>query len=254
MNEVGEYFASQVGQVLQSEDIPFEREVPIGGLEVDFLIRTPHGRLIVLEAETYGESLDDELKAYELSRYVQEATDADAVYVVLPVAPRKKKSPKVVSLQGLATQLRKEMVRRGGRDQEPAFPRQGGLSVFAAMPFANEFRDVYFVAMVGACDSLGLTCRRVDREKFAGDIAARVKRMIQQSDAVIADLTGSNPNVLFEVGFAQALGRPTIHVTSTPISDLPFDVQGWNTIRYVQGDTSSLKPELVSYLSAALGA
>ena len=37
--------------------------------------------------------------------------------------------------------------------------------------------------------------------------------MIKESDAVIADLSGAAPNVLYEAGFAHALDIETIHIS-----------------------------------------
>ncbi len=97
--------------------------------------------------------------------------------------------------------------------------------VFAAMPFSPEYDDAYFVAMVPAAESVRAVCSRVDQEEFEGDVVERIESDIRDSDAVIADLSEAKPNVLYETGFAHALGRPTIHISSTSLNDLPFDVR-----------------------------
>jgi hypothetical protein len=104
--------------------------------------------------------------------------------------------------------------------------------IFAAMPFTSTYDDVYFIAMVHAAAGVNAVCRRIDQEDFDGDIVERIKHMIGSSSAVIVDLSESKPNVLYETGFAHALGLPTVHICSTPIADLPFDVRNWNTLRY----------------------
>jgi hypothetical protein len=44
-------------------------------------------------------------------------------------------------------------------------------------------------------------------------------------------LTGRNPNVLYELGIAQTLGKPTILLTQD-ISDVPFDIKHLRIIQY----------------------
>ena len=61
---------------------------------------------------------------------------------------------------------------------------------------------------------------------------------LRRSSAVIADLSESKPNVLYEAGLAHALKRPSVHICSTPIADLPFDVRNWNTIFCRRGQTT----------------
>ncbi len=75
-------------------------------------------------------------------------------------------------------------------------------TIFAAMPFSGDYDDTYFVAMAHAAHSLGAVCRRIDREDFEGDIVEGIKKLIRESVAVIADLSESKPNVLYETGFA----------------------------------------------------
>jgi hypothetical protein len=124
--------------------------------------------------------------------------------------------------------------------------------IFAAMPLAEKYDDVYFVAMRYAADQIGAVCERIDNEEFAGDIIREIKDRIKRSIAVIGDLSESNPNVLYEVGYAQGLNIPTVHICSTPLSELPFDVKPWNTIRYNIGQTHLLKDKLVDRLKAVL--
>jgi hypothetical protein len=120
------------------------------------------------------------------------------------------------------------------------------------MPFAAEYDDVFFVAMVPAAQDLNATCIRVDQEEFVGDIPSRIKKDIKRSSAVIVDLSGAKPNVLYEAGFAHALGKPTVHICSTPVKDLPFDVSHDNTLVYSTGQTYKLKEKLLNRLKAVL--
>lgn len=47
--------------------------------------------------------------------------------------------------------------------------------------------------------------------------------------------------ILLIVGYAHAKNRPTVHICSTSLNRLPFDVKTWNTILYKKGQTHALK-------------
>ena len=51
---------------------------------------------------------------------------------------------------------------------------------------------------------------RIDEKSGPGVIFQDMQREIGQSDVVIAEITPANPNVFYELGYAQALGKPTI--------------------------------------------
>jgi hypothetical protein len=130
---------------------------------------------------------------------------------------------------------------------------EGAAKIIAAvMPFSEAFDDVYFVAMTHAAASVGTVCKRVGKEEFEGDIVQRIKQNIRDSIAVIADLSGAKSNVLYEVGFSHGIGKPTIHICSTPLEQLPFDVKTWNTISYSKGRTFALKEKLAQRLKEVL--
>lgn len=50
-------------------------------------------------------------------------------------------------------------------------------------------------------------------------------------EVCIADCTGKNPNVFYEIGIAHTLGRKCILITQT-MDDMPFDVQHYRVIPY----------------------
>jgi hypothetical protein len=72
---------------------------------------------------------------------------------------------------------------------------------------------------------LGFLCESVDQDVFTGDVLDRIKSQIEAASAVIAVLTGANPNVYLEVGYAWGKGQLTILLTDEG-EDLRFDVRG----------------------------
>ncbi len=101
--------------------------------------------------------------------------------------------------------------------------------IFVAMPFADAFSDLFEYGIQRPVRDLGFLCERMDQEVFTGDILERIKTQIETSTAIIAVLTGANPNVYLEVGYAWGKGRPTILVTE---DDPRFDLQGQRYLRY----------------------
>jgi hypothetical protein len=106
--------------------------------------------------------------------------------------------------------------------------------------------------MSGAAVSVGATCIRIDKEYFQGEIVQKLKQDIKDSIVMIADISGANPNVLYEVGFSHGIGKPTKHICSTPLKNLPFDVKTSKTISYKKGQTHALKGKLAKELKELL--
>jgi nucleoside 2-deoxyribosyltransferase len=108
--------------------------------------------------------------------------------------------------------------------------------------------------MTYASEKVNAACKRVDQEEFSGDIVSEIIRLIKQSDAVIIDLSEGKANVMYEAGYAHALEKPVVHICSTPLDDLPFDVRNWSTIPYAKGQTTKLQDTLAKRLDAVLTA
>jgi hypothetical protein len=120
---------------------------------------------------------------------------------------------------------------------------------FILMPFDDSFDDIYNLGIKESCNEVGSYCERVDEQIFHETILDRIYNQISKADIVIADMTGRNPNVFYEVGYAHALGKPTILLTQKA-DDIPFDLKHYTHIVY-NNKIGILKNELkkrVEYL------
>jgi hypothetical protein len=85
-------------------------------------------------------------------------------------------------------------------------------SVFVAMPFTDEFEDVYQFGIYAAVRRCGYVCEKVDESVFTGPIIEQIMEGIRNATFVVADLSLERPNVYLEVGYAWALKKPVVLV------------------------------------------
>jgi hypothetical protein len=114
-------------------------------------------------------------------------------------------------------------------------PRLGDVTVdpetvFVLMPFAKGLDDVFEVIREAA-DAAGLRSFRADAISSAGSIIDQIFESIAKSGLVVADLTGRNQNVMYELGLANAMGKDTV-LLSQEIDDVPFDVRSQRVLTY----------------------
>ena len=102
---------------------------------------------------------------------------------------------------------------------------------FVIMPFKDELRGVYDDAIKPAIESQSLKCYRQDEIAGSGSIVREIIECIAHAKLIVADLTGQNPNVFYELGIAHALFDKTIVITQE-VEDVPFDVKVYKTINY----------------------
>lgn len=114
--------------------------------------------------------------------------------------------------------------------------------VFVVMPFTKEFDDTYKLGIKPACVEAGTYCERLDEQIFEEGMLDRIYNQIAKADIVVADMSGHNANVFYEVGYAHALGKRVILVTREA-NDIPFDLKHRFHIVY-DGSISKLKDKL----------
>jgi hypothetical protein len=122
--------------------------------------------------------------------------------------------------------------------------------VFVLMPFSSAFDDIYRYGIKKACEDQGCYCERVDEQMFDGTILDRIYNQIAHADVVIADMTGRNPNVFYEAGYAHALNKRVILLTQNE-DDIPFDLKHYTHLVY-NGRIGDLASQLTSRVAWAL--
>jgi nucleoside 2-deoxyribosyltransferase len=85
-----------------------------------------------------------------------------------------------------------------------------------------------------------------------GDAVAATREHLRTCRAVVADLSTGEPDVLYELGLAHALGKPTVQICRTAYQDLPFMVRNRETLLYQAGRTHLLGQQLAVYLRGVL--
>jgi hypothetical protein len=130
--------------------------------------------------------------------------------------------------------------------------------VFIAMPFGDDktekehFNNVYN-AIKSSIESNGLTSYRIDDDHHIDRIDSKILSEIQNSRAVVVDLTCSNKkteppfgekggelkrcipnaNVYFEAGYAYALGKPVFYICNQKdFGNRAFDLATFNCLQY----------------------
>ena len=105
------------------------------------------------------------------------------------------------------------------------------MKAFVIMPFAPDFDEIYNLFIATTLTGAGFEVFRADTILSQRNILEDVVSSIVESDLIIADLTGSNANVYYELGLAHALGKRVLLLTQS-IEDLPFDLRSYRVISY----------------------
>ena len=88
------------------------------------------------------------------------------------------------------------------------------------------------------CESCGFEPVRVDQINDSDSITQTIIDKLLSSELVIADISGHNPNVFFEMGYRKCTDKPIIHLKKKGETiTIPFDV---NTVRTFEYDLTDL--------------
>jgi hypothetical protein len=128
------------------------------------------------------------------------------------------------------------------------------MECFVIMPFGNSQKDkdtteklddIYnnwikpTVEDIALPDNKKLTCHRGDKEHHPGDIIKHAINKLVNADIVIADLSGRNPNVFYELGVRHSAKNDTILISEN-IDDIPVDLQRLRAIAYDYKDANKI--------------
>ena len=138
---------------LREAGLKFVTGKAIGGLAPDFIVYAPDGRQFIVETRHWDfPGLTTE--ASRQAQLYQEAARVDGAFIVIPGLKRNLPAKGVVSAEGLVPAIQAELQNAKTRAR-PAETTQVERLIFAAMPFAPQYEDVFFVAMSYAAEQVG---------------------------------------------------------------------------------------------------
>ena len=147
--------------------------------------------------------------------------------------------------------------KRGERTKDDA------KTCFVVMPIRKEgtdehehFRALHDTVITPAMRELGYAVTRADDIDSSGSIARDMVVQLATADVVIADLTGVNANVFYELGIRHALrGQGTIMIVDVALSEVPFDLKPYRVIEFTSDlrGVEKLRHALVRFVKTIEG-
>ena len=130
---------------------------------------------------------------------------------------------------------------------------QPGDTVFVIMPYRDPFLHVYEAAIRPAIERAELISVISREDLGPGHVMERVEESIDASALCIADLTGNNLNVSYEIGMAHSKRKPVILITQGELDDIFFDIRHYRIVRYTADEAGleKLRDDLGRALSDA---
>lgn len=122
--------------------------------------------------------------------------------------------------------------------------------VFVIAPFNPQSVSVLETIRRAVVEA-GLVPVSADSTRPGAELTTSILDRIRQADLIIADISRQNPNVLYELGFAHAFGKPTILLFDIKSdSNLPADLTGFQYIGYDLENLRKLSESVKSELKA----
>jgi hypothetical protein len=246
----------QVEERLREGKWSYQKQQVIGDARPDFVVTTENGYQIVIEVKAWQLEPENMARAtHQVQRYKQLSRAAAALIITATsqtlISGLKGIVP-ISSFEQALTAIHQRLATRPSSPRKQRTVPSPKRKVFASMPFAAQYDDTFLVGIQPAALAVGAVAERVDYDGVAGNVVAQIRSLIKAAKVVVADLSGSRPNVLHEIGYAEALGKDVIQVCSTPLADLPFNVRNNQTISYSIGQTTKLRKRLESELSKVI--
>ena len=110
---------------------------------------------------------------------------------------------------------------------------------FVVMPFSQPWSDEAFTKLYQpGIQAAGFVASRGDSIVRVGDLSTNVWKSITQVGVIVADVSVPNPNVYYELGLADALGKPIL-LFKQASTTLPADLGGAHYYNYDLADLAS---------------
>jgi hypothetical protein len=127
--------------------------------------------------------------------------------------------------------------------------------VFVIMPFGPAWSGTVYAMIRRAAGGVGLSpeplVHRADEINRPGRITDQIVQAINEAEVIVADISGLNPNVMWELGYAHAMGKPVV-LMNQDVHASPFDIRDYRQVIYSSSPTDADEELLARSLRAAL--
>jgi hypothetical protein len=119
-------------------------------------------------------------------------------------------------------------------------------SCFVIMPFSETWSDnVYRNLIEPAVNEVNLKCIRGDEIERTGQLNSNIFKTLQKVGLVIAEISSPNPNVYYEIGVADTLGKETLFLYDPGMNNkIPADKVDVHYTEYSQTNLPEAKERL----------
>lgn len=128
------------------------------------------------------------------------------------------------------------------------------MKCFVIMPFLSSFDAIFAAVRDAACNTVhesSFVCYWLKDVSAAGRITDDIIRGLSDAAFCISDVSGQNPNVMWETGYAMALSKPTILI-GQDLNSIPFDLRSHRVLEYSPDSLAEFQPRLVKAIKDTL--
>jgi hypothetical protein len=124
-----------------------------------------------------------------------------------------------------------------------ASEKDGSVSCFLVMPFSTEWSESVTESLRKVCKRMNIHALRGDDIFRPTDILDDIWDGLTSADFVIAEITGKNANVFYELGMAHAIGKPVL-ILAQNVKEIPFDLKTRRILEYRSDQLEIMEQEL----------
>ncbi len=113
---------------------------------------------------------------------------------------------------------------------------------FVLIPFRPPFFRIFEDVIKPAMEEVGFKVVKADDIFEPGPVIEQIWEYINRAEIILADVTGRNPNVFYELGIAHTLGKNVVIITQSE-NDVPFDLRHLRYFKYEDNEEGWKKLE-----------
>jgi hypothetical protein len=121
------------------------------------------------------------------------------------------------------------------------------------MPFRPELNYFFLYLKRYLEEKYRIRVERGDSNVLTKELLRKISEQISEASFLIADITGNNANVFFELGIAHEKNKPVIFLTQDDPKDAPVDTRQFEFIKYELGKHEDFLAKLDNAVRNVLG-